>query len=122
MKANINEKMKELRIKIKELIQKIKELIQKIVYKIKKKLYDLKYRRVTYIPEKGVWVSTVVFPVNITDGIFGITDVFPGNEKKVYFEPLHSVYIKKVSDAVNIHRDVVKCVKNGYILKNEVII
>ena len=106
---NMKEKIKELKIKI-----------QKIVYKIKKKIYDLKYRRVTYIPEKGVWVSTVVFPVNITEGIYGVTDVFPGNEEKVDFEPLHSVYIKKISDAVNTHRDVVKCVKNGYILKNEV--
>ena len=105
---------------MKEKIKKLKMKIQKIVYKIKKKIYDLKYRRVTYIPEKGVWVSTVVFPVNITDEICGVTDIFLGNEKKVDFDPLHSVYIKNVSDAVNIHRDMVKSVRNGYILKNEV--
>ena len=123
MKENIKEKIKELKIKIKELKIKIKQLkivIHKIIYEIQKKIYDLKYRRVTYIPERGLWISTVVFPENIIDGIYGMTDVFPGNEKKVDFESLHSVYIKKVSDAVNIHRDVVKCVKNGYILKNEV--
>ena len=113
---NMKEKIKELKIKIQEL--KIK--IQKIVYKIKKKIYDLKYRRVTYIPEKGVWVSTVVFPENIASGIYGVTDIFPGSKNKVDFEPLYSVYIKNVSDAVNIHRDMVKCVESGYILKNEV--
>ena len=110
MKEKLKEKIKELRI-----------AIQKIVYKIKKKIYDLKYRRVAYISEKGMWVSTVVFPDSITDGIYGVTDVFSGDEKKVGFETLHSVYIKKVSDTINIHRDVVKCVKNGFILKNEVI-
>lgn len=106
---------------MKEKLKELKIEIQKIVYKIKKKIYDLKYRRVTYIPEKRVWVSTVVFPGSVTeDGVHGVTDVFPGNEKKVDFEPLHSVYIKNASDAVNIHRDVVKSMRNGYILKNEV--
>lgn len=104
---------------MKENIKWLKIKIHNIVYKIKKKIYDFMYRRLTYIPEKGVWVSTVVFPTNITDGIYGVTDVFQGNEKKVDFEALHSVYITNVSDAVNIHRDMVKSVKNG-ILKNEV--
>ena len=103
---------------MKEKIKELKIAIQKIVYKINKKIYDLKYRRATYIPEKGVWVSTVVFPVNITDEIYGVTDVFSGNEKRVDFESLHSVYITNVSDAANIHRDMVKCVKSGHILKN----
>lgn len=112
--------MKELVQKIKMAIQYIVKIKKRIVYKIKKKMYDLKYRQLTYIPEKGVWISTVVFPVEITDGICGVTDVFQGNEKKVDFEPLHTVYIKKVSESINIHRDVVKCVKSGHILKNEV--
>lgn len=94
--------------------------IEWIVYRIKKKICDLMYRRVTYIPEKGVWVSTVVFPFELSDGICGMTDVFSGNDKKVDFEPLHTVWIKKISDAVNIHRDMVNCARKGYILKNEV--
>lgn len=104
---------------MKESIKGLRMKIQKIIYKIKKKIYDLKYVRVTYIPEKGVWVSTVVFPGGVTDGIYGVTDVFPGDQNKVDFDALHSVYIKRVSDAINIHRGVVKNVKN-WILKNEV--
>ena len=104
---------------MKEKMKEIKTKIQKIVYKIKKKIYDLKYRRLTYIPEKGMWVSTVVFPAKMTeDGVCGVTDVFAGNEKKVDFETLHSVYIKKASESGNIHRDVVKCVKGGRIMQN----
>jgi hypothetical protein len=104
---------------MKEKINQLKTKIQKIVYKIKKKIYDLKYRRLTYIPEKGLWVSTVVFPAKMTeDGVCGVTDVFAGNEKKVDFETLHSVYIKNVSESGDIHRDVVKCVKGGHIMKN----
>lgn len=103
---------------MKEKIRELKMAIHEIVYKIKRELYNLKYRKLTYIPEKGVWISTVVFPTDI-DGIYGVTDVFPGNEKKVDFEPLRSVYIHNVSDAVNIHRNMVNSVRNG-ILKNEV--
>jgi hypothetical protein len=104
---------------MKEKINQLKMKIQKIVYKIKKTMYDLKYRRVTYIPEKGLWVSTVVFPGSVTeDGVCGVTDVFVGNERKVDFESLHSVYIKEASESGNIHRDVVKCVKSGYIMEN----
>ncbi len=100
---------------IKEKIKEIKTQIQKIVYKIKKKIYDLKYRRLTYIPEKGLWVSTVVFPAKMTeDGVCGVTDVFAGNEKKVDFETLHSVYIKDASESGTIHRDVVKCVRSRH--------
>lgn len=112
--------MKEnMREEIKEKIRELKINIQKIVYKIKKKIYYLMYRRLTYIPEKGVWVSTVVFPAKMTeDGVCGVTDVFAGNEKKVDFESLHSVYIKDASESGNIHRDVVNCVKGGHIMKN----
>lgn len=112
----MKEKKKE---KIKELIKELKAKIQKIVYMIKKKIYYLMYRRLTYIPEKGLWVSTVVFPGKVTeDGVCGVTDVFAGNEKKVNFEALHSVYIKEASESGNIHRDVVKCVKGEYIIEN----
>lgn len=104
---------------MKEKINQLKTKIQKIVYKIKKKIYDLRYRRLTYVPEKGLWVSTVVFPDKVTeDGVCGVTDVFAGNEKKVDFEALHSVYMTNVSESGNIHRDVVKCVKGGYIMEN----
>ena len=104
---------------MKEKINQLKTKIQKIVYKIKKKMYDLKYRRLTYIPEKGLWVSTVVFPDKLTeDGVCGVTDVFAGNEKKIDFETLHSVYITDASESGNIHRDVVKCVKGGHIMEN----
>jgi len=100
----------------------LKTNIQKLVYRIKKWIYDIRCRKVTYIPEKGLWVSTVVFPVKMTeDEICGVTDVFAGNEKKVDFDALYSVYIKKASESGNIHRDVVKCAKGGYILKNEMI-
>jgi len=105
--------------KMKENIRELKTEIQKIIYKIKKKIYDLKYRRLTYIPEKGVWVSTVVFPAKMTeDGVCGVTDVFAGNDKKVDFESLRSVYIKEASESGNIHRDVVKYVKSGHIMEN----
>lgn len=114
--------------KIKELNKKLKKITNKIVYKIMKKYYDLVYRKVTYIPERGLWVSTVVFPKDIafTDGednvaVCGVTDVFRGNKRKVTsFEALYSVYINKVSESGNIHRDVVKCIKGGYFLENEV--
>lgn len=125
MKEKMKEKMKE---NIKQLIKNLKTTIQsivkvknKIVFKMKRKIYNLMYRRLTYIPEKGMWVSTVVFPKdlafidkedNVT--ICGVTDVFAGNEKKVDFEPLHTVYIKKASESGNIHREVVKRImKNG---------
>ncbi len=112
--------------KIKENIQKFRlailyivKLKNKIVYKIMKKIYILMYRRVTYIPEKGMWVSTVVFPGNIVDGICGMTDVFAGDRKKVEsFEALHSEYIKKGSESGDIHRNVVKLVKTGIVTKN----
>ena len=104
---------------MKEKIKELKIKIQKMVYKIKKKIYDLRYRRLTYIPEKGVWVSTVVFPAKIReDGVCGVTDVFAGNDKKVDFEALHSVYITNASESGDIHRDVVKCVKGGHIIEN----
>lgn len=104
---------------MKEKINQLKTKIQKIVYKIKKKIYDLKYRRLTYIAEKGMWVSTVVFPAKMTeDGVCGVTDVFAGNEKKVDFETLHSVYITNASESGDIHRDVVKCVKGGHVMEN----
>lgn len=86
---------------------------------MKKVIYNLRYRRLTYVSEKGMWVSTVVFPYKIEDGVCGVTDVFSGNEKNVDFDPLYSVYIKKASESGNIHRDVVKCAKGGYILQNE---
>lgn len=113
---------------MKKLVTKLKTVKDKIIYKIAKKICDLMYRRVTYIPEKGLWVSTVVFPGNImfTDGednatICGVTDVFRGTKKKVTsFEALHSVYINKASESGNIHRNVVKCAKGGYILKNAI--
>lgn len=104
---------------MKEKIIGLKTKIQKIVYMIKKKIYYLKYRRLTYIPEQGLWVSTVVFPGKVTeDGVCGVTDVFAGNEKKVDFEALHSVYIRYASESGNIHRDVVKCVKGGNVIEN----
>lgn len=100
-------------------MKEIKTKIQKMVYWIRKKIYDLRYRRLTYIPEKGMWVSTVVFPAKMTeDGVCGVTDVFAGNDKKVNFEALHSAYITDVSESGNIHRDVVKLVKCGYIMQN----
>lgn len=102
---------------MKEKINQLKTKIQKIVYKIKKGIYNFMYRRLTYIPEKGMWISTVVFPAKMTeDGVCGVTDVFAGNDKKVDFESLHSVYIKNASESGNIHRDVVKCVKGGYVI------
>ncbi len=111
--------MKELKQKLKMTIQDIVKVKNKIVYKIMKKIYNLKYRRLTFISEKGMWISTVVFPATLTeDGVCGVTDVFAGNEKKVDFEPLHTVYIKKASESSYIHRNVVKCVKGGYIMKN----
>lgn len=104
---------------MKENINQLKTRAQKIIYKIKKKIYDLKYRRLTYIAEKGMWVSTVVFPGKVTeDGVCGVTDVFAGNNKKVDFETLHSVYITNASESGNIHRDVVKCVKGGHVMEN----
>lgn len=100
-------------------MKELKTKIQKMVYWIKKKIYYFKYRRLTYISEKGMWVSTVVFPAKITeDGICGVTDVFVGNKKKIDFETLYSVYIKNASESGNIHRDVVKCVKGGYVMEN----
>lgn len=105
---------------MKERMKKLKMKIQKLVYWIKRKIYYLRYRRLTYIPEKGVWVSTVVFPGKVTeDGVCGVTDVFVGNEKKVDFsEVLHSIYIRNASESGNIHRDMVKCVKGGYTIEN----
>lgn len=112
----MNKQMKELKQKLKMTIQDIVKVKNKIVYKIMKKIYNLKYRRLTFISEKGMWISTVVFPATLTeDGVCGVTDVFAGNEKKVDFEPLHTVYIKKASESSHIHRDVVKFVKGGYI-------
>lgn len=108
---------------IRVLIIVLKKVKNKIVYNIMKKIYDIEYRRVTYIPEKGMWVSTVVFPKKIADDICGVTDVFPGDRNKAdYGTLLHSVYIKKASESGAIHRDAVRCVKGGYILKNEVTI
>lgn len=94
--------------------------IEKIIYMIKKKICDIIYKRLTYIPERGLWVSTVVFPVEIIDGVYGVTDVFRGDNKKVNFESLYSVYIKKISNTTHIHGVVVDSIKRGYILKNEV--
>lgn len=113
-------RIEELKMRIGEIFISLVRIKNKLIYKIKKKICDLRYRRLTYVHEKGMWISTVVFPVEIVDGIYGITDVFAGKEKQVDFMPLHSVYIKKISESGNIHRDVVKCVKSGYILKNEV--
>jgi hypothetical protein len=104
---------------MKEKMKELKMKIQKMVYWIKKKIYNLRYRRLTYIPEKGLWVSTVVFPIKMTeDGVCGVTDVFAGNEKKVDFDALHSVYIKNASESGDIHRDVVKRMKCGHIIEN----
>ncbi len=47
-----------------------------------------------------------------------MTDVFAGNDKKVDFESLRSVYITDASESGNIHRDVVKCVKGGHVMEN----
>lgn len=64
---------------MKDKMKELKTKIQKIAYRIKKKIYDLKYRRLTYIHEKGLWVSTKM----TEDGVCGVTDVFAGNDKKV---------------------------------------
>lgn len=116
--------------KMKELIRKLKTIEDRVIYKIKKKTYNLLYRRATYIPKEGLWVLTAVFPKEIADGIYGVTDVFPGDKKKISSTiPLHSVYIEKISDAVKIHKDVVELIIGGNIgnggeyksvLKNEV--
>ncbi len=103
---------------MKEKIKEMKTKINNIVYKIKKKIYDIIYRRITYIPEKGLWVSTVVFPsdlsINGKTTICGVTDVFEGNEKKVYFDSLYTVYLNKPSESSEIHRKIVKLVRCGY--------
>jgi hypothetical protein len=104
---------------MKEKIKGLKTNIRKLIYRIKKYMYNIRYRKVTYIPEKGLWVSTIVFPYSIADGVCGVTDVFSGDEKKVDFDALYSVYIKKPSESGNIHRDVVKCARGGFILQNE---
>lgn len=111
--------IREIRVLVRVLTAELKKVKNKIIYNIMKKIYDLKYRRATYIPEKGMWVSTVVFPTKIVDDICGVTDVFPGDGRKIDYDTLHSVYIKNASDANAVHRDVVKCVKGGYVLKNE---
>lgn len=119
MNEETKQKMEKLNRQSKMIIQNIVKIKNRIVYKIVKNIYNLKYRRLTFISEKGMWVSTVVFPVKLTeDGICGVTDVFAGDKKKVDFEPLHSVYIKNPSESSHIHEDVVKCVKGGYIMKN----
>lgn len=116
--------MKELKLniwldKLKMVVYRMHIIKNKIVYKIKSKIYNLMYRRVTYVSEKGMWISTVVFPAKLTeDGHCGVTDVFPGNEKKVDFDVLHSEYIKEASESRNVHREVVKLVKNGLIVKD----
>lgn len=116
-------KIKELCKELRVTIQNIVKIRNKIVYKINKKICDLLYRRVTYIPEKGIWVSTVVFPKNIvfSDGedsatICGVTDVFKGNRDRVKdWIPIHSEYINRITDAKTIHRSVVEDMKTGYI-------
>lgn len=129
IKEKIEEKIGELQKNLKVAIESIVDSKNKIIYKIDKKIYNLKYRRATYVPEKGLWVSTVVFPKGIAsidssiDGkgnitIYGVTDVFAGDEKKVYFESLYAVYIKKPSESGDVHRDVVKRVKCGYVTEN----
>lgn len=114
---------------MKELIAKLKTVKNKIVYKIKKMIHNLLYRQATYyrqatcIPEKGVLVSTVVFPKDLvfTDGedkatICGVTDVFKVNGNKIEDPiPIYSEYINKRSDAGAIHRSVVEEMKTGYI-------
>ena len=117
--------------KMKELIMKLKTTKNKIVYKMMKKIYDLMYRRTTYIPEKGAWVLTAVFPSNVIEDICGVTDVFKGNNKKVEdWMPVYTEYIKKsnhsrlvmfmeyiigMSDYRMVHDSVVKSVKEGKI-------
>jgi len=113
---------------MKELISKMRF---KIVYKLKQKIYNLLYRQSTYIPEKGVWVLTKVFPSNIADDICGVTDVFKGNNKKVedwipiyseyIYQSTHSrfvmfmEYITGLSYYRMVHNNVVKSVKEGKI-------
>ena len=109
MKDKINKLEKILKMMIQNIIKKK----NKIVYKIMKKIYDLKYRQLDYIPEKEIWISTVIFPTEIVDGICGVTDVFKGNKDKVNFEALYTVYIKKASESRDIHNTVVKCVRSG---------
>lgn len=122
------EKMKE---KMKEFIVKAKKIKSKIIYKMMRRIYDLLYRQRTYIPEKGVWVLTAVFPSNIEEDICGVTDVFKGNNKKVEdWIPIYTEYIKKsthsrlamfveyisgLSDYRMVHDSVVKSVKEGKI-------
>lgn len=115
MKENIKKKLK-------MIIERIVKIKKKIIYRIQKKICDLLYRRITYIPEKGVWISTVIFPKSIafSDGedkaiICGVTDVFKGDEKKVDFIPVYSAYINKRSDAKTVHLSVVEEMKTGYI-------
>lgn len=115
MKDEIKENIQKFRLAILYIVK----LKNKIVYKIMKKIYILMYRRVTYIPEKGMWVSTIVFPGKIADGICGVTDVFAGDIDKVKsFEALHSVYINKGSESEDVHRNVVKYVKSGFVVEN----
>jgi len=106
-----------------------KTIKYKIIYKLKQKIYNLLYRQSTYIPEKGVWVLTKVFPSNIVDNICGITDVFKGNNKEVTdWIPVHSEYIYQSTrsgfvmfmeyitgllDYRMVHNNVVKSVKEG---------
>ena len=93
---------------MKELIKKLKKMKNKIIYKIMKMIYDLMYRRATYIPEKGVWVLTVVFPSIIAEDICGVTDVFKSNNRKVEdWMPIYTEYIKK-SDSDQIYLKTVR--------------
>lgn len=104
-------------------MRKLKTIKNKSIYDIKKKICDILYKRVTYIPEKGLWVSTVIFPKDLVfsdgdnvDVICGVTEVFKGNKDKVeYSEQVRTTYINKRSDASAVHRSVVEEMKTGYI-------
>ena len=84
-----------------------------------KRIVDIK----TYIPELGVWVSTVAF-----DGLIGLdrvseTMVFRGNEKgitdygELYFEP-HG-YTTDKEKLERRHKEIVEAIKSGEIKLHE---
>lgn len=107
---------------IERIVKRIAKIKKNIIYRIQKKICDLLYRRITYLPDKSIWISTVIFPKRITfsDGedeatICGVTDIFKGDENKVDLIPIYTQYINKRSDAKAIHLSVVEEMKTGYI-------
>lgn len=69
----------------------------------------------TYIDDKGVWIITSIFSRDI-NGLFGVTDVFRGDESNVDTKVLlHSVYIEDNTSARKTHIDTANDVDIGRI-------